>query len=648
MNFANALIDLYEMNSEKVGVIEPKIIKVANGKEGAYKEIYYTLLPIFHTTATSQIEVRINIDGEFTGAKRVADDDKLTIIPITEKSGSRTAGKEPHPFCDNLRYLGGDYKEYCKDDGICYELYMNQLKKWYESDYSHPKVQAIYKYLSKKSLIKDLINQRILKTNEEGMLDEKETIQNIPQTKAFVRFVVRQTSPDNCWEDRSLRDCYIDYSRSLEQNKGICYLSGNIEEISYLHSKKIRNDGDGAKLISANDKQNFTYRGRFAEREEAFAVGNESSQKMHNALKWIIRKQGKAFDTLVFVSWESTKMINMPSWTDDTERICKSYDKQNDDDDWWDDTEENNNEKNLNGIIAEDFYKALAGYKQMVNNTSNMILVGVDAATAGRLALVEFKTLESSRYLENIEKWHKSCAWLHKKRNGKKVTRFIGMLGVKDIADILFGIEDNKGILTIVDKNSKKLYAEVAKRLLPCIWNGQRIPIDYVNRVAMKASNPLSYKKRENWERVLAVACSMVKKHRMERNSKEDWNVALDKDSGNRDYLYGRLLAVADRIEYRTYDKERDDSRVTNAKRYMNTFAQRPFETWKIIEENIQYYLNKLNFKERRYYEKILDEIYNKFEIESFKNNTKLDGLYLLGFHSQSQEFRNANLENKN
>ena len=34
---------------------------------------------------------------------------------ITEKSGSRTAGKEPHPLCDNLRYLAGDYTKYYKD-----------------------------------------------------------------------------------------------------------------------------------------------------------------------------------------------------------------------------------------------------------------------------------------------------------------------------------------------------------------------------------------------------------------------------------------------------------------------------------------------------------------------------------------------------
>lgn len=87
---------------------------------------------------------------------------------------------------------------------------------------------------------------------------------------------------------------------------------------------------------------------------------------------------------------------------------------------------------------------------------------------------------------------------------------FSGMVGVKDVADILFGIE-NKGKLEIVDKNSKKLYAEAAERLIPCIWNGHKIPYDYVNRAVIKASSPLSYKERKNWERVLTLACSLVK-----------------------------------------------------------------------------------------------------------------------------------------
>ena len=176
------------------------------------------------------------------------------------------------------------------------------------SDYCHEKVRAIYLYLKKNTLVHDLVSEKVIKLNEQNQIDDKESIQGIVQTKAFVRFIVRladadilEPTTDECWKDRTLQDCYIKYVRSQEKEKGLCYLTGNTEAISYLHSKKIRNEGDGAKLISANDSQNFTYRGRFAEKEEAFAVGNETSQKIHNALKWIIRKQGTFFDTLAII-----------------------------------------------------------------------------------------------------------------------------------------------------------------------------------------------------------------------------------------------------------------------------------------------------------------------------------------------------------
>lgn len=621
MSWVNELIDLYEINRDKIGVIEYR------------GENPYVLLPPFHTTVTAQITVTIDQDGNFVTAQQVDSNDKFTIIPITEKSGSRTAGKEPHPLCDNLKYLAGDYAKYYEEDGSCHELYISQLKEWAESEYCHEKVKAIYSYLKKGTLIFDLVAHRILKLNEQNQLDEQENIQGIPQAKAFVRFIVRSSNadfselkPDECWKDKTLQDCYINYVRSQEKEKELCYLTGNIEAVSYLHSKKIRNEGDGAKLISANDSQNFTYRGRFASKEEAFAIGHESSQKVHNALKWIIRKQGKTFDTLVIVTWESN-LLSMPGWYEDTEAITSKYD--------WGDEEEIVSDGN--GITAENFYRALQGYEKGVENTSSMILLGFDAATSGRLAMVEEMTLTSARYLENVRKWHEDCSWIHEKWKDKKRIQFSGMVGVKDIADILFGIE-SKGGLTIADTNGKKLYAEVAKRILPCIWNGSRIPYDYVNRAVLKASTPLAYKEQKNWERVLTLACSLVKKNRNERYG-EEWNVALDKKQKDRNYLYGRLLAVADRIEYRTYD-DKDKARVTNAKRYMSTFSQRPFETWKVIEESIQPYMNKLQIAERRFYENVLNDIYELFDADSFQDNKKLDGLYLLGFHSQAYDLK--------
>lgn len=119
--------------------------------------------------------------------------------------------------------------------------------------------------------------------------------------------------------------------------------------------------------------------------------------------------------------------------------------------------------------------------------------------------------------------------------------------------------------------------------------------------------------------------------------------MALDKKCRKREYLFGRLLAVADRIEYRTFDKE--DGRETNAKRYMSAFSQHPYRTWKVLEEKLEPYLMRLKAPERLVYQRLLDDICNLFEIEDFENDTALNGLYLLGFHNQSYALKEKKKE---
>lgn len=659
MSWEEELISLYDKNSLQAGKIQYKRIK-KNGKD---EEIPYVLLPPFHTTVTAQIQVTLSAEGEFLGASKVENEDKLTIIPVTEKSGSRTAGKAPHPLCDNLRYLAGDYGQYVQDKKgnieIYHELYMEELGKWHLSPFSHEKIDAVWNYLKKGTLIQDLLKEKILVQNEAGYLEDKVKIEGVAQNMAFVRFIVRGKNGiksgltcDECWKDSSLWNCFIQYYRSMEGKKELDYLTGEMQTISYLHSKKIRNESDGAKLISSNDESNFTFRGRFTTKEQAFAIGNETSQKMHNALKWIIRKQGRSFDTLTMVTWESD-MKEMPLWDMDTEAISSAVATntaletseedlqalfQDNIPEGWQEEQEEASVFDGNPIAARQFYSALEGYRKQVENTSRMILMAFDAATTGRLSMAEFKMMETTRYLDNIRKWHEQCGWIQWKYKDGHRKSYYGVPGVWDIADILYGLESN-GRITIVDKNGKRLYAELSRRLLPCIWDNRNIPYDLVMTAVNRASMPQAYKERYNWERVLTLACSFVKKNRYERE-KEEWNVALDKECKNRNYLYGRLLAVADRIEYRTFEKDKDASRVTNAKRYMSTFSQRPFDTWKVIEENLQPYLNKLSIAERRYYENLVDSICELFDVDAFQDNGKLDGLYLLGFHSQSFDLK--------
>ena len=571
MDWVSELCDLYEKNKYLAGEMRYKEQIRKNGVE----KTPLVLLPPFHTTVTAQITVTISENGEFQDAKLVENEDKLTIIPVTENSGSRTSTVVPHPLCDNIKYLSGDYKDYCiegtKNAEECYQLYIEALRRWHISPYSHKKVDALYLYLSKKCLIHDLVDAGVLKLGENGKLSGSVKIQGIEQDKSFVRFRILEGYQENedilsdttgkyyseCWLDRTLQESFINYYRSL--------MTENI-------------------------------------------------------------------DTFCIVSWESD-LCPMPAWDLDTDSICSQYEED------WGEEEEGIPVWDGNQAGALRFNAALLGYRRKPGNMSRMVLMAFDAATTGRLALVEYKSLETSRYLDNIKYWHRECEWLHLKLKDGGAYYYKGMAGVKEIADIIYGTEQN-GILSLGNKS--KLYGQIYRRLIPCIWDRMDVPFDMVDLAVSRASSPVSYEKRYNWERTLSLACSLVKKKRKQQNPKEVWTLALNKKSRDRNYLYGRLLAVADRVEYRTFDKkDRDANRETNARRYMSMFSQRPYETWKIIEESLAPYFPKLKYQEKIYYCKQLEEICELFDEETFKDNSKLDGLYLLGFHSESYELRN-------
>ena len=648
MNWVRELCDLYEKNKDRAGKVEA----------GRYGEPLI-LLPIYHTTVAAQITVTISEEGKFLRAEQVSEEDKLTVIPTTEKSAARTAGVEPHPLCDNLKYLAGDYMEYVipdkgKDFFKNHKLYMEALEKWAVSPLTHKKVTAICRYLQKKELMKDLIAYGMLKVDENGKVQAGEKIQKVAQPDAFVRFRIEKwDEPENildreqgaaataCWLDCTLHDAYILYSRSLAKQRGLSYLTGDETQITYLHPKKIRNEGDGAKLISANDKENFTFRGRFTDKEEAFSIGYDDSQKTHNALKWIIRKQGRTWNGFTVVTWESD-LNELPDWGKDTDSICDDYEDYKAHDGWDDEEDLENKYQGTNPMEAARFQAVITGYKKNLNFSSNTMLMAFDAATTGRLAMMECQALLSSTYLDNLRHWHEDCGWLHPKFKNKTYYLYYGMVSIKDIANALYGVENND-MLSLKGSN-EGMYSEVCKRLIPCMMNRREIPKDMVRLSMEKASSPVSYEKPYNWERVLALACSLVRKEYIEKTGKkEEWTVALNKESQDRNYLYGRLLAVADRIEYRTFDK--DENRQTNAKRYMNGFSGQPFRTWKVIEERLQPYFFRLSVPERLYYERLIQEICWKFQTGEFEKNDGLNGLYLLGFHNQAYALQNKTEE---
>ena len=126
--------------------------------------------------------------------------------------------------------------------------------------------------------------------------------------------------------------------------------------------------------------------------------------------------------------------------------------------------------------------------------------------------------------------------------------------------------------------------------------------------------------------------------------------MGLEQDNTSRDYLYGRLLAIAERLEDMSLYVA-GESRSTTAARLMQRFADRPSSTWRHIELALQPYIQRLKNNRAGFLHNtqiLMDEVMNKFTEGEFVNDKPLSGEFLLAYHSQRLELRNKtnNIEN--
>lgn len=594
------------------------------------------MLPVSHSTANAQIEVTITEQGDFVDAHEVDKSNAVTIIPVTEASGSRSSGITPMPLADKLIYIAGDYSKYAlgknSNNSNYFSAYMKQLQDWSDSDYSHAAVRAIYNYLDKACIMKDLINCGVLKIdNETGKLDNSK-IAGVSQEDSFVRFRVNYYTDimheNQTWKDLTLYDSFIAYNRGMIGNEQLCYATGKNLSCTYKHPSKIRNAGDKAKLISANDESGFTYRGRFSNKEEAISVSYDFSQKMHNALKWLIAKQGISIEnSLMLVVWASA-LQPIPD-------IRQSFS------DCLNDLfpDEENIVPDTESIYKSQLQKWIFWYEKNFEINSKVMILGLDAATTGRLSIAMYSELESSRFFENIKKWHNDISWM--RFDYKQKCNAVNSFSVYEIAKSAYGTEQNGEL-----KCKSEILTDTILRLIPCITEGRKFPKDIMRNLFVRASNPLAYEKGYNHRLVLETACGIIRKCNLE-NKKGVTSMAIDYSNKDRSYLYGRLLAVADKAESDTYEKEEKGKRVTNARRYWSSFASHPYRTWGIIEEKLRPYLDKLEFFAVGY-EKIIQEIMSKMDYETYTNPKALEPVYLLGYHQQMSELYPPKKDNQN
>lgn len=564
------------------------------------------LAPIGFITTGVQIEITVTEDGEFRGAEQIFDisedskgksqkSEKKIIIPVTEKSLKRTntAATSPHPLCDKLMYM-------CPENKESYEAYLEQLQDWCDSEFACPKIKAILKYVKKGTIQADIASVGKIKVKKD----------------TFVCWRVLSTDcaePEEVWKSRSVIDSYINYYQSkidASPEKALCYVSGELIMPADKHPGGVVSGM--AKLISSNDKKNFTYKGRFSDDSEALTVGFISSQKAHNALKWVVSNDGFRYGNRMFVCWnpkgKKTKNPFASLFPDFSE------------------AEENPTPTNYREILA----KTVLGYKNNFKPEDETVTAVFEAISDGRISVCYYSEMKAEDFLERLRFWDETTAWLY--RRFGVAPDLVKSPDLKSIIDAAYGVPRTSGENQTVETDEKVL-AIAMQRLLLCRLEKAPFPADIMRSAVQKCSSLQLYDKL-NREKQLFTTCAIIKKYIYDR-FKEEWNMALEPEKKNRSYQFGRLLAVLEKAERDAFDN--GEKREPNAIRMWSLFVKRPmYATTVIIEQLKNAYYPRLEPGKRGYYDKLIEGIMRV--ISEFPENEigkPLGEEYLMGYYLQ-------------
>ena len=584
------------------------------------------LLPVSHSLQLAHVEIVLNESGDFLRAKLIPKEE--TVIPVTEKSAGRTSGAAPHPLSDKVQYCAADYPAFGGTKDSFYPQYVEQLCRW-ESQGHNPKVHAVLSYVEQRTVVADLVRERILYCSADHelltvwkedspvpelfkMLTPKDG--NREQGDVFIRWRVEIPGDleSATWEDPAVRESWIRFDASQHSDSGLCMATGEDTALAASHPKRVRHRADGAKLISSNDNAGFTFRGRFASPDQACGVGTVVTQKAHGALRWLIARQGyqdKASGQ-VFVAWAVAGQ-RIPDPFKNTEDLFRSVPAA-----------DGHDNAGYSGDSGQQFSvrlkKMIAGYSAELGDSADVVIMGLDSATPGRMAITFYREQKGSEFLDRVLAWHAGNSW---HQNYSKDLRFIGAPAPDDIASAAYGRR--------LDTRLRKATVE---RLLPCIADGRQLPRDLVESCFRRICNRVGMEKWE-WEKCLGIACALVRGSRKEEN----YQMSLEEDRTTRDYLFGRLLAIADYTEQQALyvAKEKRDS---NAAKLMQRFANHPCSTWRNIELALTPYKTRLRANRPALsvkLDKALDCVMGMFQGEDYTSDGKLSGEFLLGYHCQ-------------
>lgn len=598
-----------------------EVYDVMAGAEGC------NLLPLGFTQKKIKFNIIISADGEFVTAHEIPKNEQLCMVPTTPQADSRVGltGK-PFPLAEQLKYLVTEAS--AEEENPRFSAYMQQLGDWCASPDAPECLKTLFGYLEKKTLLSDLMGVPNLKLQNTAVKSDSR----------FVCFSVQYPGSENrLWKRLDVRESWGKYSSTLPGEKAeLCYATGNVLSPLQKHPMLF----GYAKLISGEDAGfPFQYKGHFISDRSATTVSNIASTKAHNALRWLIENQGFQRYGMSIVAWNTAVPILK-------EEDIFGFE----------------NEKAIPGTFesyAIALKSATTGYMESLRRylssaetdeslnrrMNEIVIMGLQTATNGRISITYYQEIPGNIYVERLEKWANDCLW---EMPGKqKQLRSPTWL---EICEAVIGRDKVRTARADAQcrKSATKLMRETQTRLLSCIMNGAKLPKDFTKQAFSRAVQPLAFTDSDGrwngfaWAQCVATACALIRKKQVQENAAVQ-SPTLDAESASRDYLFGRLLAVAHKLEL---DSTEDGKTPTVSLRLMNRFVQSPASTWLQLFCKLIVHLGHLGQSSNHQdsgsiadrYLSLLGEIEQKFAFEERISNQPLSYEFLTGFSSQLRE----------
>lgn len=595
--------------------------------------------------------VMISEDGAFSSAGALGKDDCECIVPSTPQAESRTSTKgAPYPLAENLKYLAEEKGSH----NALLDLYLDQLADWCAQPEAPECLRTLLAYLRRRTLLDDL------RGNLPGKIklhkDESKKDFGGQDARAVVCFGVedRASREMRLWKRRDVQDSWSAYFARMQGGAvALCYATGEMLPTLDNHPKVQGN----AKLISAKDAgYPFQYKGRFIADHSAATVSASASARAHRALQYLLENQGLSFRRfgLNIVAWNvQTGAIPVPLNEGDS-----AVDEDEDNVELPDTFERYSQTlceaaKGM-GRTAKVFENCIANLVDGERRASSVVIMSMEAATDGRMSIDDYQELPGGLYVDRLTDWYRSCCWTYwDKPSGKYGVRTPPPLAIADAVMGPDAVRRAKADPRCEKSDAKQLRA-LYRRLLSCIVDGAPLPQNFLASSVHRAEAPLTFRdskgkwQRFDWERCVRTTCALIRRARFDallQDARVDLGAQLpsdrlDKESKNRDYLYGRLLALADLAEYEALDRPERRALPTNAIRLMQRFAQRPKETWLHLHAKLLPYLAALGGDGRAgFFMRAIAGVESLFVREDRESATALGEDFLLGYLAQRRDF---------